>query len=557
MSKVLKNKITIITLIISIILLIFFTSIVYSAFSSTINITGIGYSRVEADVRITDFSMYATEENVISSYEEFSKDTITSNISLQNDTSSITYKIEITNYGINSVGILDIKGLPSELTYELIDYNLNDKLCDENNKCNNYAIKTFYIKITGTEGTYDLNLLFEFQPYIMVTYTNITNNNYPSEVIYNGDLSIDIGIDNAPGVLVSQGGILTENYKYKNGILTIENITDNINIEGFSMIQPFSYTGSEQLYTIPYSGIYKIELWGASSIYAGEGRGAYTSGNIQINNDENIYLYIGGAGKNNNSTSGGYNGGGSARKSSRNTTGVTGGGATDIRYFSTTPTSSDLTWNSTLGLNSRIMVAAGAGGGTSAGGVKGYTAYNETSTYAAFLGKGGTQTAGGSAPTQHTCAVSNGTAGGFGAGGTGGASGGSGLEQGGGAGGGAGYYGGSGASGLCNGNFVAGSGSSFISGHNGCVAITSSSSRTPRNNSSGSKCANGTTDIVCSYHYSNLIFTDTLMVDGLGYKWTTTKGSQTGMPTHDGTSTMEGNEGNGYAKITLIEMIKE
>ena len=45
-----------------------------------------------------------------------------------------------------------------------------------------------------------------------------------------------------------------------------------------------------------------------------------------------------------------------------------------------------------------------------------------------------------------------------------------------------------------------------------------------------------------------------VIIDGKGYKWTTEKGSQTGMPTHDGTSTMTGNTGNGYAKITLIEL---
>ena len=44
------------------------------------------------------------------------------------------------------------------------------------------------------------------------------------------------------------------------------------------------------------------------------------------------------------------------------------------------------------------------------------------------------------------------------------------------------------------------------------------------------------------------------MIDGEGYNWTTSKGSQTGMPTHDGTSTMTGNKGNGHAKITLLEI---
>ena len=43
------------------------------------------------------------------------------------------------------------------------------------------------------------------------------------------------------------------------------------------------------------------------------------------------------------------------------------------------------------------------------------------------------------------------------------------------------------------------------------------------------------------------------MIDGQGYSWTTTKDATiTGMPTYDGTATMTGNTGNGYAKITYL-----
>ena len=44
------------------------------------------------------------------------------------------------------------------------------------------------------------------------------------------------------------------------------------------------------------------------------------------------------------------------------------------------------------------------------------------------------------------------------------------------------------------------------------------------------------------------------MIDGQGYSWTNVKSSQTGMPTFDGTSTINGNTGNGYPKITLLEV---
>ena len=77
-------------------------------------------------------------------------------------------------------------------------------------------------------------------------------------------------------------------------------------------------------------------------------------------------------------------------------------------------------------------------------------------------------------------------------------------------------------------------GSSYISGYAGCVAISSASSLTPK-----SGCTDGTTNIECSYHYSGKKFQNAKMVAG-----------NDKMSNHDGTGTMTGNSGNGYAKIT-------
>jgi hypothetical protein len=104
--------------------------------------------------------------------------------------------------------------------------------------------------------------------------------------------------------------------------------------------------------------------------------------------------------------------------------------------------------------------------------------------------------------------------------------------------GGGGYFGGgAGGSTLSGGSGQGGGGgSSYISGHTGCVAIASVETITPKVG-----CTNGTTDITCSYHYSGKRFTNTVMKSG-----------NESMPTHDGTGTMTGNTGNGYAKITYL-----
>ena len=225
-------------------------------------------------------------------------------------------------------------------------------------------------------------------------------------------------------------------------------------------------------------------------------------------------------------TIGGYNGGGNSSKSNNGKSGTTGGGATDTRLIGGA-------WDDEKGLRSRIMVA-GAGAFSSknnnmanlffsnAGGLIGedgnYGIYDSKPVdYYPHVGKGGRQTAGGATPTKLPVAVTNGTAGLFGKGGTGGQSQND-TPTGGGSGGGSGYYGGSGGSGLSNGYFAGGGGSSYISGHTGCVAITSEEDETPK-----SGCETGTTNNSCSIHYSGKAFTNTVMIDGAGYNWTNVK----------------------------------
>ena len=288
----------------------------------------------------------------------------------------------------------------------------------------------------------------------------------------------------------------------------------------------FDYTGGEQTFTVPCDGEYKIEAWGAQN-------GAYTSGNINFDKDVAIFAYVGGAGNSNesSSTAGGWNGGGSTSLSTTNVHGTSGAGSTDIRLV-------DGNWNNFESLKSRIMVASG-GGTAPGGGLYG----NVGTVFENYSANIGTQTNGGATPIKHSCGLTNGTAGGFGYGGNGGGS--SGFSKvGGGCGGGSGYYGGSGTSGICNGNLAAASGSSFISGHDGCDAIKKESTSSNIIHTGQSK------------HYSGYIFKNTIMIDGSGYSWTTVKGEQTGMPSHDNLTTIMEHTGNGYARITLVKADK-
>ncbi len=314
----------------------------------------------------------------------------------------------------------------------------------------------------------------------------------------------------------------------------------------------FDHKKEAQEITISCPGVYLFELWGAGNNYSG---GGYTSGKISLQRNDKFYLYVGEQGHDNNSdTIGGWNGGGNTIATTQGKSGMTGSGSTDVRTVSGD-------WDNFNSLKSRIMVAGGAGGvgganqGANGGGLVGYDGSSTNTDYLIYLGKGGTQTAGGAAPTKYDAAQSNGTPGLFGKGGTGGASRDDTSTGGGGAGGG-GYFGGSGASGLSNGTFAAGGGSSFISGHVGCIAIDQNSTESniqQRKGTNNATCVDNSTDVLCSRHYSNYIFTETEIIDGKGYGWTNNIGSYEGQPQPDSTIAA-GHIGNGHARITLISL---
>lgn len=285
-------------------------------------------------------------------------------------------------------------------------------------------------------------------------------------------------------------------------------------------IDTFDYTGDSQTFTTKYDGSYRVELWGAqggsySDTFQGA-NGGYTDGKINLVKDNNLYIYVGGQGGSDatlKQNEGGYNGGGlSGYHLSAYSFG--GGGATDVRLIS--GDSSDFS-----SLKSRIMVAAGGGG------IVYHTTYSHISGYGGGLvggtgsgshnkqfAYGGTQISGGEG---YNSQVSK--KGLFGQGGQGV------LNSGGwGGGGGSGYYGG--ALGFGHGG---GGGSSFISGYAGCDAISEEST------------ADNIIHTGQSIHYSGYKFSNAVMYAG-----------NEEMPTHDGNSTMVGNSGNGYAKISLI-----
>ena len=229
-------------------------------------------------------------------------------------------------------------------------------------------------------------------------------------------------------------------------------------------------------------GIYHIECWGARGRQRyGGACGGYVSGFIKFEKSTQLYLYIGEEGKMKQTTYA-FNGGGTGQSG--------GGGASDVRIqFSEN-------WSNFESLKSRIIVAGGGAGsdgsdteheaGGAGGGLIGKPSrFNK--------GQGGTQTRGG-----------NGTEiGQFGIGGSNDRFGDGTVKEepdGNGAGGG-GYFGGG--TSTVKYLYGGGGGSSFISGHDGCNAI-SNSSTDPFHMIMTNQ----------SVHYLNYRFYHTDMIDG-------------------------------------------
>ena len=261
-----------------------------------------------------------------------------------------------------------------------------------------------------------------------------------------------------------------------------------------STVTNYAYTGAKQTVTLK-PGRYKLECWGAQGGYRSStsygGLGGYSVGEISLEKQTTLYVYVGGSG-NTGKTNGGFNGGG--KRSTYNG----GGGATDIRV-------------GTDSLYARVIVAGGGGsdGATNKNGMYGggETGGTATQSYGSG-GGGGTQAAGGTG--------GSGNAGTFGQGGEGKA-----ASSGYAGAGGGGWYGG-------GGSYPDGSGDDDRGGGGGSGFVWT-----------GSNAPSGYL-LGAAYYLTNA----------------STKAGNTSF-TAPGGAAETGHSGDGYARITCLELYKQ
>ena len=207
------------------------------------------------------------------------------------------------------------------------------------------------------------------------------------------------------------------------GLVSVEGTVDGtFTIEEVMSGIDYSYTGGAQKFVAPYTGQYKLEVWGAAgggrtgaSDTSRSGTGGYSQGTVTLTQGQTIYVICGGKGTLSSGAAGGYNGGGNGYS-----TGAGGGGMTHISFNSNPVT------NTSWDPSGTIIVAGGGGGaddqlaaasetlggandgsGGNGGGLEGGNAYrngvqvsNSVGFYVAEVsqgggcGRGGTQTNG-------------------------------------------------------------------------------------------------------------------------------------------------------------------
>lgn len=265
----------------------------------------------------------------------------------------------------------------------------------------------------------------------------------------------------------------------KNNTTIVDAIKEELNASS-QRRWTFRYLGIPETFTVPSTGTYKLEVWGASGGTLGgtAGNGGYVTATLALTYNSKLYIVVGGTTSN---YDGGYNGGGNGGESTGvegSQSGAGGGGATHIATVSGT-------LDALQTQRSAILVVAAGGGGTGSEGIggagggsvgkDGYDTYN--STYNSLCGAGATQSSAG-------CSIST-TAGcgSFGKGGN------MSLYWGGygGAGGGGGYYGGGGSARQHAG---AGGGSSYVASGLTAVQLISGDQSMPDYTSDGTMIGN-------------------------------------------------------------------
>lgn len=222
-----------------IVLTIIFLSVGFSAFQNKLAIEDISATiRIDKDVRVTKVGIESVKD-ATSYYENYNVSNISSSVILNDTNSYVIYEVEIYNFGNVAMGISDVSIDNENLKFEFLDYNLKDKICD-NNQCSLGIKKTLKIKVSYKDGaniTAEKNkfiLNFKFGRIFNISYYNISNSDsFPKEIIEGDTLNVNIPNKEDYLIKIFMSNKLLYNgsdYQYSNDNLVLSNVSGDIQI---------------------------------------------------------------------------------------------------------------------------------------------------------------------------------------------------------------------------------------------------------------------------------------------------------------------------------------
>ncbi len=205
-------------------------SIGYSALNSNLSITGDVNYRPQEDVRVTKFVAKDMPSDVVIEYSDYSKHQVKLGYTnTEEQETSITYTVEVTNYSNVSMGIIDIIGLDDNV--EIQEGIIGTKLVGPGED------KTFIITFNSTTAETKTYLLtIEFGQIFDITYSGLGNtDDYIKGVMEGEQLSQELGKD-AQVCSVTMSGRNYTNYTFSNGTIIIPSVTGDVVINGYSPV---------------------------------------------------------------------------------------------------------------------------------------------------------------------------------------------------------------------------------------------------------------------------------------------------------------------------------
>ena len=274
-SRINKSKIKIAIIACNIILFaVAGLSIGFSAFNIELGIRNIlATVKVKADIRVIDVSQKDSSEGAYSISLNYNKTNINGTAILPNADSYIDYDINIANIGNLEMGIKNIISENENLDYELLNYNLKEKICvetEEGTSCNLGIEKTITLRVKWKDGMYNRDntsslFLFnlDFENYHKITVEDSIKDliiNCPSEVINTDNLEFTY-IGEKFDVRVFMNGQIYP-YKKEGQKIIIENVTGPVLIKYISYdIENGSFEVPELKKDYQYTESYLVDAW--------------------------------------------------------------------------------------------------------------------------------------------------------------------------------------------------------------------------------------------------------------------------------------------------------